>query len=109
MVASMQIGQSGPYLEAIATARAAAYKIFLVIDRVSNVRLRLHLHKSTNATPQIIKLFKLLVKNIKLHSKIHKFVCVIYFNNYKRYRIWTIGDTINRIREYHQQRQTKLE
>ena len=35
MVAATQLGQAGPNLEAVATARGAAYKVFLVIDRVS--------------------------------------------------------------------------
>ena len=35
MVAATQLGQAGPNLEAIANARGAAYKVFLVIDRVS--------------------------------------------------------------------------
>ena len=30
----MQLGQAGPYFQAIVTARGAAYKVFLIIDRV---------------------------------------------------------------------------
>lgn len=30
----MQLGQAGPNMEAIAAAKGAAYKVFLIIDRV---------------------------------------------------------------------------
>lgn len=30
----MQLGQAGPNMEAIATAKGAAYQVFLIIDRV---------------------------------------------------------------------------
>ena len=30
----MQLGQAGPYFQAIVTARGAAYKVFFIIDRV---------------------------------------------------------------------------
>ncbi|CAH3192815.1 unnamed protein product [Porites evermanni] len=33
-VGAMQLGQAGPYFQAIVTARGAAYKVFLIIDRV---------------------------------------------------------------------------
>ena len=33
----MQLGQAGPYFQAIVTARGAAYKVFLIIDRVKNI------------------------------------------------------------------------
>lgn len=31
---AMQLGQAGPNMEAIATAKGAAYQVFLIIDRV---------------------------------------------------------------------------
>ena len=34
MFGAMQLGQAGPHMEAIATAKGAAYKVFLIIDRV---------------------------------------------------------------------------
>ncbi|XP_078355076.1 ATP-dependent translocase ABCB1-like, partial [Oculina patagonica] len=34
LFAAMQLGQAGPNMEAIATAKGAAYKVFLIIDRV---------------------------------------------------------------------------
>ena len=37
MVAATQLGQAGPNLEAIANARGAAHKVFLIIDRVSTM------------------------------------------------------------------------
>lgn len=35
LFAAMQLGQAGPNLEAIAAAKGAAYKVFLIIDRVT--------------------------------------------------------------------------
>jgi len=37
MFGSMQLGQAGPNFADIATAQGAAYKVFLVIDRVINL------------------------------------------------------------------------
>ena len=36
MFGAMQLGQAGPNFESIATAQGAAYKVFLVIDRVNS-------------------------------------------------------------------------
>ena len=33
----MQLGQAGHYMEAIATAKGAAYQVFLITDRVISV------------------------------------------------------------------------
>jgi len=34
LIGAMQLGQAGPNMEAIATAKGAAYQVFLIIDRV---------------------------------------------------------------------------
>ena len=39
----MQLGQAGPYFQAIVTARGAAYKVFLIIDRVKKKNIYIYI------------------------------------------------------------------
>ena len=42
----MQLGQAGPYFQAIVTARGAAYKVFLIIDRVKKKNIHIYCLKA---------------------------------------------------------------